>query len=54
MCNKNYHQKFHEKLKGRFLNILTKIPTNLFYYSEKVFILMNMSMIGKNSMKQHY
>ena len=30
------------------------ITIRLFYYCEKVFILMNISMVGKNSMKYHY
>ena len=57
--NKNYEQKFDEKLKGQFLNTytfsnLTMITISLFYCYEKVFILMNIWMIWKNSMKQHY
>ena len=28
--------------------------TSLFYYCEKVFIFMDVWMIGKNSMKHHY
>ena len=48
--NKNYQQKFDEKLKER----LVMITINLFYYCKTVFILMNISMIGKNSMKLRY
>ena len=56
-CNKIYQRKFDEKLKGKFLihtNFLTMITISLFYYYEKVFILTNIWMIGKNSMKRHY
>ena len=55
-CHKNYQHKFDEKLKERFFihtNFLTMITISLFYYCEKVFILMNIPMIGKNSMKHH-
>ena len=56
-CNKTYQQKFDEKLKERFLmhtNFLTTITISLFYYCEKVFTLLNIWMIGKNSMKHDY
>ena len=56
-CDKSYEQKFNEKLKKDFLihiNLLAMIPIKLFYCYEKVLILMNISMIGKNSMKHHY
>ena len=33
---------------------LTSVTINLSYYYENVFILMNIRMIGKNSMKHHY
>ena len=49
-CNKNYQQKFDEKLKKRFFNIYKFSNHNnnrLFNYYEKVFTL------GKNSMKHH-
>ena len=54
---KNYQQKFHEKLKERFFNsynFFNQITISLFYYCEKVFILMNTWMIEKNSIKHHY
>ena len=35
-------------------NFLTTTIISLFYYFEKLFILMNIWMIRKNSMKQHY
>ena len=53
-CNKKYQQKFDEKLKKRFFNInkfITIITISLFYCCEKVFIFMNVWMIGKNLMK---
>ena len=56
-CNKNYQHKFNEKLKEQFFNAYkfqTSITISLFYCCEKVFILLNISMIGKNSMKQRY
>ena len=45
-CNKNYQHKFDEKLKERFIN------TNKF--SNRVFILIIIFMIGKNSMEDCY
>ena len=56
-CKKNYQQGFDKKLKERFFtntNFLTRITISLFYCWEKVFILMNIWIIGKNSMKQYY
>ena len=53
-CNKNFQQKFDEKLKERFLiqtNFLTMISISLFYCCNKVFIFISIRMIGKNSMK---
>ena len=52
--NRNYQQKFDEKLKKQFLNILTLITISLFYYCKKELILMNIWMVGKNLMKHHY
>ena len=55
--NKNYQNQFNEKLKECFsihTNFLTMITISLFHYYEKVFIVMNIWMIGKNSMKRHY
>ena len=55
--NKNYQQKFDENLKDRFFkhtNFLTETLISLFYCCEEVFILMNIWMIGKNSMKHGY
>ena len=53
---KNHQQTFDEKLKE--LLIHTSFPTmitiSLFYYCENVFTLMNIWMIGKNSVKHHY
>ena len=49
-CNKNYQQKFDEKLKKRFLNIykFSYHDNNKFILLlEKGFILMNIWMIGK-------
>ena len=34
-------------------NFLTRITISLFYYSKRVFIFMNVWMIGKKSMKHH-
>ena len=57
-CNKSYQQKFNEKLKKNgFLihkNFLTMITISLSCYCEKVFILMNIWMIGKNSNSNFY
>ena len=53
-CNKSYQRKFDEKLSQRFLvytNFLAMKTISLFYCSKEVFILINMWMIGKNSMK---
>ena len=50
-CNKNYQQTFDEKLNKQFLNAYTfSITISLYHYHEKVFILMNILMIGENSM----
>ena len=43
-CNKNYQQKFDEKLKERFLNTYkfsNHDNNKLFHYCEKMFILIN-------------
>ena len=53
-CNKNYYQKAEEKLKEQFLNFLAMITISLFYCCEKVFILTNIWMIGKKSMKHYH
>ena len=56
-CNKNFQYKLDEALKDEFLihtNFLTTAIINVFYCCEKVFILMNILMIDKNSMKHHY
>ena len=52
-CNKNYQHKFNEKLMERFYNTYKFSDNNndKFHYFEKVFILINIWMIGKNSMK---
>ena len=53
-CNKNYQRKFDEKLKDLFLmhtDFLITKTISLFYYCGKVFILMNILMIGENLMK---
>ena len=53
-CNKNYQRKFDEKLKELFLmhtDFLITTAISLFYYCGKVFILMNILMIGENLMK---
>ena len=56
-CNKNYQQKFDKKVKSDFLvhtNFLTMITIGLFHCCKKVFILINIWMIGKNQMKHYY
>ena len=56
-CDKYYHQKFDEKVNKNFLihtNFLTTTIKSLFYCCEKAFILMNIWMIRKKSMKHHY
>ena len=55
VSNKNCQTKFDEKLKDFLIhtNFLTMITISLFYY-KKVFILTNIWMIGKNSMKHYY
>ena len=57
ICNKNYQQKFDEKLKERFFNTYkfsNHETISLFYCWKNVFIFMNIWMIGKNSMKYSY
>ena len=57
-CDKNYQQKFDENLKlNNFLihtNFLTMITISLCYCCKKVFILKNIWIINKNSMKHHF
>ena len=56
-CNKNYQQKFDEKLKERFFNPykFSNHDNNKFILLlPKVFLLMNIWIIGKNSIKHHY
>ena len=56
-CNKNYQHKFDEKLKERLFNAYKFFDhdnNEFIYCCGKVFILMNIWMIGKNSVKQHY
>ena len=48
-CNVIYQRKFNKKLKEIFFNAIS-----LFFYYEKVFILMSIWMIGSNLMKHHY
>ena len=55
--NKKYQEKFGEKLKKQcliYINFLTTTIISLFYCCKKLFILMNILMIGKISMKNHY
>ena len=55
--NKNYQQKFDEKLKEHFFIytcFLTMIAIRLFHCWEKMFTFMIIWMIGKDSMKHHY
>ena len=50
-CKKKYQHKFHKNVREVFFNtynFLTMITISLFYCCEKVFILMNIWMIGKN------
>ena len=56
-CDKNYQHKFDENLKEHFFNTYKFSDhdnISLFYFCEKVLILLNIRMIGKNSMKHHY
>ena len=56
-CNKNYQHTFDEKLKERLFNAYKFFDhdnNEFIYCCGKVFILMNIWMIGKNSVKQHY
>ena len=56
-CNKKYKHKFEEKLKSNFLiyiSFLTTAIISLFFCCKKVFVLMNMWMIGKSFVKYHY
>ena len=56
-CNKNCQHKFDEKLKELFFNTykFSNYDNKKFIsLSEKMFILMNTWMIGKNSMKHQY
>ena len=55
-CNKNYQQKFCEKLKERFLGAYkfsNHDNSKFFYGCGKVFTLMNLWMIGKGSMRYY-
>ena len=52
-CNESYQPEFDEKLKEQFFHTNFLI-ISLFYYYEKVFILMNIWIIEKNSLKHHY
>ena len=56
-CKEIYQRKFDEKLKERFLihkNFLTTKVTSLSYCCKKMFFLMDIWMIEKNSMKHRY
>ena len=56
-CNKSYQRKFDKKLKERFFKtykFLTTTIISFFYYCKRVFILMNIWMIEKRSIKNHY
>ena len=53
-CKKNYQQKFDEKSKEQFFNtynFLTRTTISLFCFWEKVFTLMNTSLIWKKKEK---
>ena len=53
-CKKNYQQKFDEKSKEQFFNtynFLTRTTISLFCFWEKVFTLMNTSLIWKKKRK---
>ena len=55
--NKNYQQNFGKELNERFFNIYkfsNHETRSLFYCCKKVFILMNIWIIGKNSVKHGY
>ena len=57
LCNKNCQRKFDEKLKERFFDIykFSNNDNNRFLLSlQKVFILINIWMIGNSSMKHRY
>ena len=57
-CNKNYEHEFEQKWKKKFLITYKFFDHNKntfsFYCCEKVFLLMNIWMIGKKLMKHHY
>ena len=56
-CNKNYQHRFDEKLKERFFNrngISNHDNNEFILLLQKVFILINIWMIGKKLMKYHY
>ena len=44
----------YEKVKEQFYKFPNHENNSLFYHCEKVFILMNIWIIEKNSMKYHY
>ena len=57
LLQKNYQLKLDEKLKEGFFNtnkFLTMTTIGLFYCCKNVLILMDIWMIGKNSMKLYY
>ena len=52
-CNKNYQQKFEEKLNERFFNTFkfsNHDSSNFIYYYEKLYILMDIWMIGNETL----
>ena len=56
LCNKNCQWKFDEKLNEQFFNTyeFSMIKLSLLCCWEKMFVLMNIWIIGKNSMKHRY
>ena len=57
-CKKNYQHNFDKMLKEQifntYINFLTTAIISLFYRCKKLFILMNIWKIEKNSMKHYY
>ena len=53
-CKNNYKKDLIERFATIYMNFVMETLINLFCYQEKVFILMNTWIVGKDLMKHHY
>ena len=53
-CKNNYKKDLTERFATIYMNFVMETLINLFCYQEKVFILMNTWIVGKDLMKHHY